>query len=87
MAEIICLACNGKGHTTLTIAGDVHIAECKECLGWGTITAEKIVKIRANERYGKFAGGKVEDFGRLDNIKLDKQSRYSTVNLDELLKE
>ena len=86
MAEIICFSCKGKGHTTEVVSGDVHIHECKECFGWGTITAQKLKKV-TNAAYGKFGGGRIEDFGRIDDIKLDKKSKYPTVNLDELLSE
>lgn len=85
MAEIKCDDCKGKGHTTALIAGDVHIVECKECLGWGTLT---IAKVQKNTAYGKFAGGR---FGQIDDIdltKLDKKSAYpATVNIDALLAE
>lgn len=80
MAEVKCQDCGGKGHTTTLIAGDVHIAECPECLGWGTVTEVKTKPV--------FHGGR---FGRIDDIDLvrtDKKSSYpATVNIDSLLSE
>jgi DnaJ-class molecular chaperone len=53
MAEAKCDDCKGKGHVTTVIAGDVHIAECKECLGWGTVSVKKVAKNRLYGQFGK----------------------------------
>lgn len=53
MKHVKCEVCKGKGHTTTAIAGDVHIAECKSCAGWGTVDIETL-KVSSNKSFGKF---------------------------------
>ena len=37
-----CERCNGKGSLYTRIAGDVHIADCPDCEGYGTITLKQV---------------------------------------------
>lgn len=49
----LCEACKGNGEVYLKIAGDVHIAKCEACEGWGTVETLKKPK-------------KIESFGKVD---------------------
>jgi DnaJ-class molecular chaperone len=61
VAEIKCDQCKGKGHFTKTIAGDVHIAECPDCSGWGSITVTKDTVSRYPAKLKKFGSVNIND--------------------------
>lgn len=56
-----CPECAGKGELYLRIAGDVHIAKCAGCDGWGTVEV-----VKGPVRMRKFGSVNLDDF--LDDI-------------------
>ena len=50
--KLPCSLCNSKGHVTTNIAGDVHIATCSQCEGYGS-HEPKIATRKKLESFGK----------------------------------
>lgn len=40
--QVQCERCNGKGSLYTMIAGDKHIADCPDCIGYGVVALKKV---------------------------------------------
>jgi hypothetical protein len=44
MSKVKCEECDGKGERYLKIAGDVHIARCACCDGFGVVASPRVTE-------------------------------------------
>lgn len=69
MPKTRCEECDGKGSLYLKIGGDVHIAECSACKGWGSL--DKVLTPPPPKRkLSKFGSVNIDDLldERLENL-------------------